>query len=128
MGHALTRRYARAHLVDAPAVLRMVDDEIGRARLVRAWATVEQLRSVSWRRRLAQITVPFACIVGYLVWTGSGASQHAIGHLILPVSIKGWLVILPYALLVPFLLVRDQVHLWLLRRKARSRETAAHAV
>ena len=49
-------------------------------------------------------------------WTGSGAPQQAIGHLILPVSMKGWLVILPYALLVPLLLVRDQVHLWFLRR------------
>jgi hypothetical protein len=128
MGQALTRRYVRAHLVDAPAVLRMVDDEIRRARLLLSSATVEQLRSVSWRRRLLQITVPVACIVVYLVWTGSGSPEHAIRQLILPVSMKEWLLILPYALLVPLLLVRDQMHLRLLRRNAGGKEAAAHAV
>jgi serine/threonine protein kinase len=128
MGQALTRRYVRAHLVDAPAVLQMVDDEIRRARLLLSSATVEQLRSVSWRRRLAQITVPIACIVVYVVWTGSGSPEHASRQLILPVSMKGWLLILPYALLVPLLLVRDQMHLRLLRRNAGGKEAAAHAV
>jgi hypothetical protein len=128
LGYALTRRYVRAHLVDAPAVLSMVDDEIGRARLVRAWATFEQLRSVSWRRRLIQITIPVACIVVYLLWIGGLAPRDALRQLILPVSMKGWLLILPYALLVPLLLVRDHAQLWLLRRNATARETDPHAV
>jgi hypothetical protein len=127
IGQALTRRHVRAHLVDAPAVLRMVDDEIGRARQLRDGATFEQLRSVSWRRRLLQITVPVGCIVGYLLWIGNSASLPAVRQLMLPVSMKGWLLILPYALLVPLLLVRDQVQLWLLRRNAKGRETVAPA-
>jgi hypothetical protein len=126
IGYWLTRRYMRAHLADAPAVLSMVDDEIGRARMVRAWATFDQLRSVSWRRRLIQITVPIACIAGYLMWTGSGVHQSAIRQLIMPASMKGWLLILPYVLLVPMLLVRDQAQLWLLRRNnAKGREAAS---
>jgi hypothetical protein len=120
IGRALTRRYVRAHLAHAPAVLSMVDDEIGRARLVHAWATYEQLRSVSWRKRLMQLTVPIVCIIGYLVWTGSGVHQQAIRQLMLPVSMKGWLLILPYALLLPLLLARDQAQLWLLRRNAKA--------
>jgi hypothetical protein len=127
IGQALTRRHVRAHLVDAPAVLRMVDDEIGRARQLRDGATFEQLRSVSWRRRLFQITVPVGCIVGYLLWIGNSASLPAVRQLMLPVSMKGWLLILPYALLVPLLLVRDQVQLWLLRRNAKGRETVSPA-
>ncbi len=116
VGHALTRRYVRSHLIDAPAVLSMVEDEIGRARLVRARAIVEQLRSVSWGRRLQQIILPVACVIGYLVWTSKGAPEHAVRQVILPVGMKGWLLILPYALLVPLLLVRDHLQLWLLRR------------
>ena len=46
---------------------------------------------------------------------------HAIRQLIMPVSMKGWLLILPYALLVPLLLVRDGVQLWLVRRTAKGR-------
>ena len=125
LGYALTRRYVRAHLAHAPAVLTMVDDEIGRARLVHAWSTFDQLRSVTWRRRLMQVIVPVVCIVGYLLWTGSGLHQIAIRQLIVPVSMKGWLLILPYVLLVPLLLVRDQAQLWILRRNARAASAAA---
>jgi hypothetical protein len=69
-----------------------------------------------------QVTVPVACIVGYLLWTGSGVHQAAIRQLMLPVSTKGWLLILPYALMVPLLLVRDQAQLWLLRRRTEEVE------
>jgi hypothetical protein len=37
---------------------------------------------------------------------------------------KGWLLILPYALLVPLLLVRDRVQIWLFRRNAKARDAA----
>src|SRR5205823_3860804 len=45
MGHSATRQYVHKNLANAPAVSSMVDDEIGRAKMVRAWATYEQLRS-----------------------------------------------------------------------------------
>jgi hypothetical protein len=95
------------------------------ARSERATANVEQLRSVSWRRRAIQVVLPIGCIVGYLLWTGSGVHQDAIRQLIVPVSAKGWLLILPYALLVPLLLVRDRVQLFFLERRARL-DAAAH--
>jgi hypothetical protein len=80
---------------------------------------VEQLRAVSWRRRVLQAVLPVACIAGYLAWTGSGIHQDALRKLMMPVSAKGWLLILPYALLVPLLLVRDPVQLFLVGRRIR---------
>jgi hypothetical protein len=67
---------------------------------------------------LLQLVVPVGCIVAYLIWTGSGVHQQAIQQLVMPVTAKGWLLILPYTLLLPLLLVRDHLQLWALRRKA----------
>ena len=122
-GFALTRRYVRTHLAHAPAVRHMLTEQIAVAKKEHAKAKLEQLRAVSWRPRLVQVAVPVVCIVGYLVWSGSGVHQEAIQKLILPVSTKGWLLILPYALLVPLLLVRDPVQRWMLQRAAE-RSTA----
>lgn len=121
VGFTLTRRFAVGYLSHAPAVLRMLDEQAARARAEHRRAAIEQLRRITWRRRLVQLTIPVVCIVGYLVWTGSGVHQDAIRHLIVPVSTKGWLLILPYALLVLLLPVRDQVQLRLLSRSARER-------
>ena len=44
--------------------------------------------------------------------------QQAIQSLVMPVTAKGWLLILPYVLLMPVLLVRDHMQLWSLRRRA----------
>jgi len=116
-GFTLTRRYVIDHLAKAPAVRRMLDERIALAREEHRAATLAQLRSVSWRTRALQVALPVACIAGYLLWTGSGLHQHAIRQLIAPVSMKGWLLILPYALLAPLVLFRDFVQAWLLRRR-----------
>jgi hypothetical protein len=80
-----------------------------------------QLELAPRRRLLLQLTVPVLCVVGYLAWTGSGIHQQAIRQLILPDTKKDWLLILPYAFLVPVLLARDGVHeRWLKRVIARS--------
>jgi protein kinase-like protein len=121
VGFALTRRFATSYLSYAPAVRKMLDEQIARADDERRRVVVERLRRVSWRRRLLQLTVPAACVVGYLIWTGSGVHQDALRQLIVPVSTKGWLLILPYALLVIVLLGRDQAQLWLLARRDRER-------
>jgi hypothetical protein len=125
IGFTLTRRYAKAHLANAPAVRRMLAEQIATARDEHTRANLEQLRSVSWRSRLVQVAAPVACIVGYLLWTGSGIHQGAIRQLIIPVSTEGWLRILPYALLVPLLLVRDPLQHWILRRRARISDQAS---
>ena len=52
-----------------------------------------------------------------MIWTGTGIHREAIRELILPVTTKDWLIILPYALLVPVLLTRDQVQTRMLRRR-----------
>jgi serine/threonine protein kinase len=119
VGFALTRRYVRTHLAHAPAVRSMLSEQLVLAKNEYARAKLDQLKAVSWRFRLMQVAVPIVCIVVYLVWSGSGVHQDAIQKLILPVSTKGWLLILPYALLVPLLLVRDYTQLWVLQRRAK---------
>jgi hypothetical protein len=120
LGFALIRRTVRDYLANAPAVKSMLAQQIALASDERAQATLARLRGVSWRSRLLQLAVPVVCILGYLVWSGSGLHQHAIRQLIVPTSMKGWLLILPYALLAPIVCVRDFVQIWLLDRKARA--------
>jgi hypothetical protein len=117
LGFSLIHRYVMTHLANAPAVRAMVAQRIALARDERARATFAQLRAVRGRTRLLQVAVPVVCILGYLAWGGSGVHQHAIRQLIVPTSIRGWLLILPYALLAPVVCVRDFVQLWLLRRR-----------
>jgi hypothetical protein len=80
-------------------------------------ANMEQLERAPWRWRLIQLSVPVVCLLGYLIWTGTGIHREAIRDLIVPVTTKDWLIILPYALLVPVLLTRDQVQARMLRRR-----------
>jgi hypothetical protein len=126
IGFEFMRRKAAAPLVSTSAVRQMVDKQLARARDEHTRADFDQLHMASWRRRLLQLIVPIVCVAGYVAWTGSGVHQKALQELILPVSTKGWLLILPYALLVPLLLVRDSIHLWFLRRRIRSMERAVN--
>ena len=119
-GYALTRRYSAAHLASAPAVQRMLQEQTRVAKEQQARANLEQLGAARWRWRLVQVVVPIACVLGYLVWTGSGVGRQAIRDLVMPVSAKGWLLILPYALLAPLLVVRDQVQRFVLARRSRA--------
>jgi serine/threonine protein kinase len=117
-GYVWTTRWSKARLAAAPAVQRMIAEAIRAAQSENASAIVEQIGSVSWRRRLGQVALPLACLVGYLVWNGSGVHQQAIRELIMPVSAGGFVLILPYALLLPMLLVRDSLQLRFLRSHA----------
>ena len=120
LGFELTRRAAAPFLAPSAAVRRMVEQQLEIARGEHARADLDQLHTASWRQRLLQVIVPLVCVVGYIAWTGSGVHQEALRALIVPVSAKGWLLILPYALLVPLLLVRDPVQAWFLRRRVRA--------
>jgi hypothetical protein len=117
LGFLLIRRKAASLLASAAAVRRMLDEQLELARDEHRRADLDQIAVAPWRRRLLQVAVPLVCVIGYLAWTGSGVHREAIKELILPVGTGGWLLILPYALLVPLLLVRDPVHLWILRRR-----------
>jgi len=50
----------------------------------------------------------------------SGIHRQAIQQHIVPATIREWLLILPYVLLVPVLLLRDSVQLAGLRRRLRA--------
>ncbi|HVJ17995.1 MAG TPA: serine/threonine-protein kinase [Polyangiaceae bacterium] len=117
IGYATVSRYIRSFLEHAPAVERMLErrrDESSREQWL---ANMEQLQKAPWRWRLIQLAVPVACLLGYLIWTGTGIHREAIQNLIVPVTTKDWLIILPYALLVPVLLLRDQVQTHMLKRR-----------
>jgi serine/threonine protein kinase len=118
-----TRGYLLSFLANAPAVERMLEESEAEARREQAMANHAQVSSAPFQRKLAELAVPLVCVIAYLVWTGSAVDERAIRDLVLPVSTKGWLLILPYALMVPVLLGRDQVLAWLLRRR-----TAASAI
>jgi serine/threonine protein kinase len=119
VGYSATRRYLRKCLRHAPAVERLLQRQVESHRLQTARIVCERLERVAWRHRIFQIAVPFACIALYLLWTGSGIHQRAIQQLVMPVTTKGWLLILPYALLVPVALLRDSVQRIVLRRRLR---------
>jgi serine/threonine protein kinase len=116
LGYWATRRYVRTFLQHAPTVRRLVEQGVRRATRESRSADLAQLEMAPRRWLLLQLTVPVLCIAGYLAWTGSGMHQQAIRQLILPDTKKEWLLILPYAFLVPVLLARDGVHKALLRR------------
>ncbi len=115
-GYWATQRYVRRYLAHAPAVREMLDREARRASILQARTNLEQLNRASLQLRLAQLAIPVGCVLIYLVWTGVGIHEHAIRKLILPVSMEGWLLILPYALLVPVLIGGDAYQKWRLRR------------
>jgi hypothetical protein len=127
-GYWATRRFVRTYLLHAPNVRRLVKERVRRATREKRKADLAQLEVAPRRWHLLQLTVPVLCVVGYLLWTGSGFHQQAIRQLILPDTKEDWLLILPYALLVPVLLARDVAHKWALKRAlARSEETLSIA-
>ena len=78
------------------------------------------LRAARWHQRLLQLVVPFVCIAVYLLFTESGLHERAVQQLVMPVTTQGWLLILPYALLVPVLLWRDPIQAALVARRLRA--------
>lgn len=120
-GYALVRRRVRSYLAHAPVVARMVESAVCQGRLQEQRALLAELEATPWRHRILALLLPLSCIAGYLLWSGSGLHQQAIQRLILPVTSKGWQLILPYALLLPVLLLGDPLRLaWLRRRLLRS--------
>jgi serine/threonine protein kinase len=107
IGYGVTRRQVRRFLNHAPAVQRSLDQQVQGFRLELSRIVAERLERAPWRHRILQLVVPFACVGTFLIWSGSGIRQRAIEKLIMPVTAQGWLLILPYALLVPLLLMRD---------------------
>jgi hypothetical protein len=127
VGYGITRRQVKRFLAHAPAVERSLDRQVQESQLELARIAEERLRNAPWRHRILQLVVPFVCVAVFLVWTGSGIHERAIQKLVMPVTAQGWLLILPYALLVPILLARDFVQLLLVRRRLKKDEAEASA-
>jgi hypothetical protein len=128
VGYWLSRRYVQTYLSHSPAVRIFLDQQVEQAGKEQSLADLRQLELAPGRWRLLQLTVPVVCIVGYLLWTGSGVQKNALRDLMMPVTTKSWLLILPYALLVPVLLTRDRLQRLVLRRRnARPEEAQAGA-
>lgn len=116
VGYALSRRTVNRLLANSPALERLVWNHVENSKFERIEASLEHLSKAPVRRRFVELLVPVACIAGFLVFTGSGLHQQAIEQLIVPVNTAGWLLILPYVLLLPVILLGDRVQLYLLRR------------
>lgn len=117
-GFWFTRRFVLRYLAHTPAVRTLLDSAVAEARQEHEHARREKIRAATWRLRMTDLVVPVVCVFVYLLWTGSSVDEHTLRELVLPVSMKGWLIILPYAMLLPVLLLRDRVEAGL-RRAAR---------
>ena len=117
LAYSALGRYVAGYLSIAPAVRRFLNERVEEARVQQWRANLDQLEQVPGGYRLLQLTVPVLCAIVYLLWTGSGLHRDAIRDLIIPVTSKDWLLILPYALLIPALLLRDRAQRWLLVRR-----------
>src|SRR5450432_1941271 len=115
LGYAVTRRYVQAYVDHAPAVARLLAQQTA-ARRRQTRETAERAVHAPWSWRLGQLAAPVGCFLAYLLWTGSGIHKQAVRELIIPVTTKDWLLILPYVLLVPTILGLEQ-----LQRLARRR-------
>ena len=115
-GYSALRRRTRAFVAEAPALDRLLAERIARARAQQQAANLSELERVPMGWPIAQLAVPIACLAVYVLWTSSGLQREALRELIVPVTTKDWLVILPYVLLVPLLLSRDALQRRRLRR------------
>jgi len=108
-GYRWMRGHVASFLAHAPAVARMAESRVRERRAEQRRVNAGRLRQAPLRHRIAELAVPVGCVVLYLVWTGTGFHQQALKSLMMPVTTKGWLLILPYLLLVAVLLLRDPV-------------------
>ncbi|HTA90707.1 MAG TPA: hypothetical protein VK745_14050, partial [Polyangiaceae bacterium] len=117
LGYAVTRRYVQTYVDHAPAVQRLLELQTAtRHRQTRD--TAERSVHAPWSWRVLQLAAPVVCLLAYLMWTGSGIHKDAVRELIIPVTTKDWLLILPYVLLVPALLGRERLQRLAQRRRS----------
>jgi hypothetical protein len=115
-GYSALRNRTRRFVAEAPALERLLAERIARARTQQRAANLSELERVPMGWPVVQLTVPIFCMAVYVLWTSSGLPRDAISEVIVPVTTKDWLVILPYVLLVPLLLSRDALQRRVLRR------------
>jgi serine/threonine protein kinase len=118
-GYSALRRRTKNFASEAPALDGLLTERIARARAQQHAAILSELERVPVGWRIAQLAVPILCVAVYVLWSASGLQRDALRELIVPVTTKDWLVILPYVLLVPLLLSRDA---WQRRRLRRARD------
>ncbi len=118
LGYAVTRRYVQTYVDHAPAVQRLLELQTA-ARHRQTRDTAERSVHAPWSWRVLQLAAPVVCLLAYLMWTGSGIHKDAVRELIIPVTTKDWLLILPYVLLVPALLGRERLQRLAQRHRTR---------
>jgi hypothetical protein len=121
LGYTVTRRYLRSLLRNSPAVAELIQRRIAAFRLDLGRVTMIRLAHSARRTLILQLVFLCACILLYVLWATSGIHRQAIQQLIVPATVREWLLILPYVLLVPTLLLRDPIQLAVLRRRSANR-------
>ena len=123
-GYSALRSRSRRFVAEAPALERLLAERVANARVQQRAANLRELERVPMGWPIAQLAVPIVCLAAYVLWTASDLQRDALREVIVPVTTKDWLVILPYVLLVPLLLSRDAVQ----RRRLRRAQDAGSAV
>jgi hypothetical protein len=116
-GYSVLRRRTRSFVAEASALDRLLAERFVRARAQQHSANLSELERVPIHWQVAQLAVPIACVAVYVLWMSSGLQRDALREVIVPVTTKDWLVLLPYVLLVPLLLSRDTLQRRMLRRE-----------
>ena len=125
VGYSMLRRRTQRYLSQEPAVARMLAARVRQAREAQRQANLSALERGSWRVRWAQLAAPVLGLAGYLAWLWSDIRYGSVRELPIPLTTKDWLLILPYVLLFPVLLLRDIVQRRRLRRLAGARPPGA---
>lgn len=116
LGYSMLRRRTQRYLSQEPPLERMVLLRVRQAREAQHHANLAQLEQASWRARWTQLAAPILGLTGYVAWIWSGMRYGSMSELPIPLTTKDWLLILPYVLLFPVLLLRDAVQRRRLRR------------
>lgn len=112
---AVISSYLRGCLSQSPAVKSMLEARIQASRIEEVRARYRTATAATWASRLVQLLGPVIAVGLYLVWVGGEHPEVALADVVVPSSFKDLIAALPFALLIPAVLVGDRLQKRLLR-------------
>ena len=112
---AFITSYLRGCLSQAPAVKSMLEARIRASRVEEVRARYRTAVAATWPSRLVQLLGPVFAIGIYLLWVGGDHPEGALADILRPSTFKDVVAALPWALLVPAVLLGDRLQKRLLR-------------
>jgi serine/threonine protein kinase len=108
---AIVTGVLKGTLTQSPAVHRMVVERVEASRIEEAQARRNALSRTTWVQRLSQFLAPVVVFGAYALWVGAGRSHEVLAEFMHPSTLKEVLLLLPYVLLVPAILLGDALRL-----------------